>query len=348
MKILLVSPLPPPAGGIATWTETFIKFAAEKSKDVKLINTAVIGERVNNFLKINIFQEVKRTINILNQVVKENKIGNFDILHLNTSCSKYGIIRDYIIIKIVEKNKNIKIILHCHCDVYYMLKGNISKNIFHKLCKKSDEIFVLNKDSKKYISEKTLKKADIIPNFIEGKFILNGSKYINKEIKKILYVGHVIKSKGCDDILELACMFKEKKFILAGYLSEEIKAIRKPSNVIFTGEVNKESIIKFMDESDILIFPTHTEGFPNVILESMARGLPIIATNVGAIPDMIEENGGILVNVKEIEAMKNAINSLEDVNLRRKMSEWNINKVKSMYDIERVLDHIFSKYDRLV
>lgn len=344
MKILLISPLPPPAGGIASWTKAYLNSNIIKNHDVKLVNTAVQGERVKEFTKRNFADEIKRTYLILKNIKKNIKNISFDVIHLNTSCSKFGLIRDFIITNLVKKTK-VKLVVHCHCDINYMVKSNISKFIFKRLCINSDKILVLNESSKQYIKAKLSRESLIIPNFIELKDLKQESnRLFNIQIKTILYVGHVVRTKGCDDILEVARNMKDKQFIMIGYVSKEIRLINKPRNVLFLGELNKNEVIQYMYKSDLLLFPTHTEGFPNVVLEAMACGLPIVTTEVGAIPDMIEDKGGIIVPIKDVKSIIKAINRLENIDLRNSISNWNIEKVKKSYTLDKVIKDLLYQY----
>lgn len=344
MKILLISPIPPPAGGIASWTNLYLESKRAKENYVDLVSTAVLGERINNFTKLKPNEELRRLIKVLYMLKKKLSEQEFDIVHLNSPCSKLGLLRDYLCAIIVNQKK-VKFIVHYRCDVTYMLKGWIQRLLFKKLCKRSDKILVLNKVSKDYVLSKVKKESIIIPNFVEELSIEETISFnVNEELKNILFVGHIIRTKGCYEILKVAEHFTEKNFILVGHITEEFRNICIPKNVRFVGEVGKEEVKQFMLRSDIFLFPTYTEGFPNVVTEAMALGLPIIASAVGAIPDMIEDKGGILVEVGNLNQLVDAINILEHKEIREKISKWNIDKVKQTYTIDKVMENLFCEY----
>lgn len=348
MNILLVSPIPPPAGGISTWTKGYLNSYQAKKNKINIVNTAVTGNRVDNFTNKNIFDEINRTINILKEMKYKLSLNTPDVVHINTSCSKFGMIRDLACLNLI-KNSKTKIVLHCHCDTSYMVKGIVAEKVFIKICNKADKILTLNHSSYNHIKGIVGKESTIIPNFIKDEVV--NMKHINKisnEIKDILYVGHIVKTKGCYEIISVAKELPDKNFIMVGYLSNEIKSIDTPKNVKFIGEVSHDEVLKYMKECDLFLFPTHTEGFPNVVLEAMACGMPILTTNVGAIPDMIERKGGIIVEPKDINSIKTSINKLEERKVRLEMSQWNVKKVNSNYTINQVMDKIFEVYEKII
>lgn len=345
MKILLISPLPPPAGGIATWTELYINSNEVKNNYVQVVDTSVKGNRVGNFVKKSLKDEIKRTLSIYSEIKNSLSNDKFDIAHFNTSCSKLGMVRDFLCARKV-KGKVKKLIIHCHCDTSYMVNGRFAEYFFKKLCKLGDIVFCLNKASQNHIKEVASKNSIIIPNFFDVKALKNIlDKIISEKINTVIFVGHIIKTKGCDDIIVVAKQLPDITFKLIGHLSDEIKEMTYTGNVKFVGEMSKENVIKQMHAADVLLFPTHTEGFPYVVLEAMACGLPVISTPVGAIPDMIGDKGGAYISINDVNGIIKAIADIQNKDVRAAMSQWNINKVKSSYLTDVVLKRIFSLYE---
>lgn len=340
MKILLLAPIPPPQGGIGTWADVYRKSKIVKEHDVDIVNTSIIGKRMNDFSKISILDEIKRSIRIIRNTRKYTNSNNYDICHINTSCSTTGMIRDYLCMKTMKN-----IILHCHCDTNDMVKGKLGEYLLKKICKKSYQIITLNKSSYNHIYNLTNIKSIILPNFIDLKeFNFNTDIKINKELKEILYVGHVTISKGFKEIIQTALIMKDKTFYLAGSVSKDIKNEQIPSNVKILGEIPRNEVINKMLNVDLFIFPSYSEGFPNAVLEAMACGLPIVASKVGAIPDMIEDKGGLLINSKDEKMLIYAIKTIEDQNMRENMSIWNKEKVRNHYIVEVVIKQIMDIY----
>ena len=345
MKILLISPKAPPVGGIATWTEAFLNSSYIKKNDVDLINIAVTGKRKEIVYKYNILEELVRFVKILKELKKSLKNSKYHVIHINSSCSKMGLIREYLCVKMASKT-NAKLIIHFHCDMTYMIKNKIQENLVKKILNKVNKVFVLNTVSLKYVKElNETVDARIVPNFIENEKVIENDKIINKEVKNAIYVGRVSFEKGCDIIFKIADKFPKIRFKLIGQISDEFKKIEKIENVELLGEKDNQYVLEELKNADLFIFPTHTEGFPCALLEAMAQGVPIITTPVGAIPDMIEDTGGIYCQVNNEKEFECAIKKIQyDYDLKKKMSKWNVNKVLNNYTKEIVVKKILKLY----
>ncbi len=339
MEIILLSPLPPPFGGIATWTKSFIEYSKNHHHDVSVVNTALIGSRgKKENTRMSLIDELKRAGHILTRTVRMVKKKNADIVYITSSCSKNGLIRDAISIFLVRKRK---IVFHCHCDVPYQIKNNPrSVRLLRYILKKSAAVLVLNKASEQYMEQLGSNHVFIVPNFIQDEFVSEKFTVSNK-IDTMTFVGHVRKQKGVVEILEAAKTLPNITFKLVGTITDEVRGLDIPENVKMLGEKSAQDVREILSKSDVFLFPSYTEGFSIALLEAMACGLPVIASDVGANRDMLEGQGGIIVRVKNSEAIIHAIKEICEPQTRKKMSDWNLQKVRSNYTREKVLGLIF-------
>lgn len=349
MKVLLVSPLPPPVGGDSTWAKKYIEYYNQIGRRISIVNTSVIGKRAENVEDVSyVIEELKRAFGIWQNIWNELSGFKPDIVHMNTNCSPKGIIRDYIS-AVLLNIRRVPFIVHCRCNVQDQLgKSKIGKFYFRKLAAKSKAIITLNNESLNYVCSNTGTKTIIIPNFIDSKYIRTEAKSISESINTLLFVGHIRKTKGINEIFDVARVYPNKTFILAGPITKEIDEERAPSNVQMIGNQSPEQIKILLDTSDVFLFPSYTEGFSNALLEAMARGLPCIASDVGANRDMLEKKGGIIIPPKDTASIVSAINLMEKQNIRRDMSLWNIQKVKTNYSIEMVIEELRKLYTKLI
>ena len=351
LRILLVSALPPPVGGDSTWAKNYLEYATNNNIQIEHVNTSLIGKRAKTTSDaFNLFDELKRCKSIWRQINTKLRNNNFSVAHVCVNCSPKGLIRDYISVKKIAK-KNIPIIIHCHCDVEDQIKSNkIGIKYFKKIGKLAKLIFVLNKKSFKYVTTQVNTKVMVMPNFINENY-LNRKTNIAPQIKKIVFVGHIRKTKGIDELVEAAKTQTEITFLLIGpltndYSNEQTSLL--PKNIFLLGTKTPKEITKYLDESDVFVFPSYTEGFSVALLEEMSRGLPVIATNVGANEEMLENKGGIIIQEKNEKQLIEGIERIKNQKLRLEMSDWNYNKVKNEYTIKQVVQKMLNCYIEII
>lgn len=238
MKVLLVSPLPPPTGGIATWTLKYKDYCKENNVKCEIVNIALTGKRQKKSTgNRSIIDEIRRTYKIIRNLKNKVKTFHPSIVHVNSSCSTLGIFRDYVCVCLVLSQK-IPIFFQCHCNIENQIHNKIAKKILGRIVKKSTVVLTLNKKSSNYINSFNLSQALIVPNFIEDSQISNDHN-IKDKIENIIFVGHVCNDKGCREIIQVAKMFSDIKFQLVGEISDEIKTLKIGENVSLLGEKNQ-------------------------------------------------------------------------------------------------------------
>lgn len=115
-------------------------------------------------------------------------------------------------------------------------------------------------------------------------------------------------------------------------LKERVSAWGLEEKVTFHGVVGLEELRRFYSEADIFVLPSLYEPFGIVFAEAMSFGLPIIATNVGGIPELVEDGeNGLLVPPKDVNLLAGAINKLaSDAGLRERFGRRGYEKSKKL------------------
>ena len=164
----------------------------------------------------------------------------------------------------------------------------------------------------------------------------------------ILYAGLITAAKGCRTILAVARRLPEADFVLLGPVAADMDRHLHPlpPNVVLRGEIGPDDVLQHMKAGDLFLFPTRTEGFPNAVLEAMASGLPVVATRVGAIPEMVEEGkGGLLVDGADPQELVDALGFLLDKpEVRLRMGRFNHRKCREWYAYSVVAPRLTSLY----
>lgn len=350
LRILLVSPLPCSTsfGGIGIWTSRFADILKKKENlKLKIVDSVPVDSNGKDIARTkNILKKIICNIRIFKKIKKEINTFKPDVIHLNSSCTPFACIRDYWFLKTITR-KRIPCILHCRCNVKDQLNNNkVGLFFFKKNIHLASAILVLNNFSYQFINNIKNKnlKCFILPNFIQKNNVV-ATKTINKHVKNVCFVGHLVRQKGIEEIILLANEFTNLRFTLVcGYTEQYPKKSLFPKNVEITGNVSIDNVFWILDNSDVFLFPTYSEGFSNALLEAMARGLPIITTNVGANSDMLENRGGIIVDSNSNEDLKKAMRIIGDESIRKEMSMWNINKVKNSYTEDAFMNKILNIY----
>ena len=137
---------------------------------------------------------------------------------------------------------------------------------------------------------------------------------------------------------------RKTRNIIRGLVEEKGLA----SRVVFTGFV--EDVPKVMQAIDLFVLPSHREGMPRSLIEAMASGRPVVATNIrGCREEVVDELTGLLVPVEDSEALSDAIvRILLDPTLARLMGDEGRRRTEAMFDERDVIDRQVQVYQQLV
>lgn len=135
---------------------------------------------------------------------------------------------------------------------------------------------------------------------------------------------------------------------LKASLQNYVQAKNLDRVIFFTGY--RDNIAEILDAVDIFVHPSLWEGFGLAILEAMAMGKPVIATNVSAIPELVEDGmTGFLVPVKDVNSLAKAITKLSsDEDLRKKFGENAMEKWRELFSVDRMVAQTVKLYDELL
>lgn len=163
----------------------------------------------------------------------------------------------------------------------------------------------------------------------------------------LTYAGRLAPEKDIETLQSVIAMVNENRandvhWLIAGDgpLAKEMKARFNKKNVTFTGYLKPERLAHVYAASDLMVFPSATETFGNVVLESMACGTPVIGANAGGVKNIISNTkNGLLCTPKCPHEFANAIHSLlEDQDARQKMGI-----AARHYALSQSWDNIFAR-----
>lgn len=203
-------------------------------------------------------------------------------------------------------------------------------------------------DLQKHITKKTMKVlgfgniqgVDMKKFCRSDEVMANAEKLQKKDIFSFLFVGRIVRDKGINELIEAFSKLNRKypatRLILVGGYEEKLD----PLNLDTINEINTNPTIEavglkygndllaYYAVSDCFVFPSYREGFPNVVLEAGAMGLPSIVTDINGSREIIVEGvNGVIIPPKDIMAL---YNSMEHMMLDKKQREYLASNAREM------------------
>jgi len=167
---------------------------------------------------------------------------------------------------------------------------------------------------------------------------LSEKKYAKKEAYSIISIGSLDQMyKGPDTLINAIKMLKSHGLICTltwlgdGKFMQSMKdlaaSLDVQDQIFFKGNVNSEEVRENLKNSDLFVLASKTEGLPRAIIEAMAMGLPCIGTNIGGIPELLEQD--VLVEKNNAEKLALKISSiLQDESFYNKQSKRNLEETQ--------------------
>ncbi len=347
-KILIYGQMPPPQHGSNIMTLTFFKALIKLGYTVKVTNKG-FSKHIHEVNKINI-TKFFRFIFLLWKYNRDLFRFRPDLVVFFISATKIGLLSEGVFTAIT-RIFHIPYILYIHNNGHKTIygQGGVGRWIVMNVFDKAKACVVLGKIFERDISSFYKKKIYILPNGLlktPPKRDEKSDTFVN-----VLYLSNLYESKGIFTLIRavprVLAINKRIKFLVAGPwqgkdVRQEVHAYVKEKkinrNVHFLGAVYGHQKDELFQRSDIFVFPSHypLEAFGLVNLEAMQVGIPVITTNIGALPEMVlDGRTGYIIPPQKPHILAEKINLLvKDPYLRRKMGKEGQKRFKAMYSFD--------------
>mgnify|MGYP000005806997 FL=1 len=230
---------------------------------------------------------------------------------------------DAVAVSMLNRFINLPLFVKVHgTDVNENSQFPARSNLMKKWLNKANTIFCASKALATVLQDKGIEKHKLSVNY-------NG---VNPEVfypiaqkphcQHFVFVGSLIKTKGCNELLGAFIQLKEKfpkmeldilgEGPMKAILADKIVQHGLSDSIRLLGSVPLAQVAQYTRQANFLVLPSYREGVPNVLLESFASATPVIATNVGGIPEVVNDDVGLLVEAKSelslAKAMEKAMN----------------------------------------
>lgn len=171
-------------------------------------------------------------------------------------------------------------------------------------------------------------------------------------------VGRLVAIKGFDILIQTAHLLgkqlKNVHFLIVGdgqckaELADQVNALGVNKSVTFAGYQDHETVLSFVKSSDIFIMPSRYEGTPIALLEAASLGIPVIASNVGGIPELVQDQvHALLVPPDDPQSLAQAVKRIiNDKKLAETLSANAVERIKEKFNIDRQLELTWSAYQK--
>lgn len=346
-KVLMVGTAKSTGGGMWTVANGYITSQLYNKKiSLKYIPTFVVGSKLKRVL----FAFIAYIRILWDLLIRRPKI-----MHVHMA-EKGSVFRKGIAM-LFGKIFGCKIVVHMHgaeFQSWYEALEEEKKNKVTAILNRADKIIILGEYWKPFVSTIVpIDKIVVIYNAVAQK-----EKMYNPDGSTLLFLGAVGQRKGAYDLVEAFSGIADKlpeNIVLKFYgpdfekkIGRVIKDSAVSSRIEYCGWLNNVQKSDVFKETICSILPSYNEGLPMTILETMAVGIPNISTRIAAIPEVVDENNGYLINPGNQEQLKQAIiavcNSRED---RIHKSDFAYNTIKKKFNIESNIKQTLFIYKEL-
>lgn len=338
-RIAFMSSLPPPSTGEANVTQTYFESLPDQGYEVFLIDTGVREKKKmpGVFSVYNVLRFFEHFISLAKCCI-QHKPDMINLMFASRAILKFALFT------IFAKMFGVKVIGQMHdpsMDKMYSVSSRGRKKYLRFVFSLPSGWIVLGEKWYEFMLQVGVSpdKLWVIPNAVKGVFsqvVLEGRKPEETSPPCILFVGRVGVRKGVDLLLDALVDLQDEgvdfqaKIVGETYLPGDMEKYKvdfgdrlEPDRFEFIPHQENEKLIELFLQASVFVLPSRAENLPVVMLEAMACGNAVVATDVGAVSDVIKNYvNGIIIPPNDSQMISGAIvELLKDAQLRKTMGE---------------------------
>ncbi len=361
-KILFLIQLPPPVHGASLRNKFLLESRLlNLNFNISLLEIKFAND-VHDIGKLS-FKKIIKTIYLAIRLLQQ-LLKNPDLVYFNFAVKEPAFYRDALLLLIIRLFK-VKHALHIRTQgVSVASSNNKLKRLLYKYCFKKSETICLSEALSNDIKNVCNSSIHIMNNGIKdlAESYLKTKIEISNNTIKILFLSNLMRTKGIFDLLEAAknLRFNNKEFniqivgkeydIKEEEIKNKIEEFDLKEYVSILGPLYNNDKHEAFLNADIFVLPTYDEAFPGVVLEAMQFQLPVVSTNEGAIPEIVEDREtGLIIEKRNIEHLTEALSLLIDnKNLRKKMGQAGRVKFLNNYTSSKFEENMCTLFNRIL
>ncbi len=275
-----------------------------------------------------------------------------DVVHVHSS-HRFSFYRASFYVLFVKYVWRRPVILHIHGSSFddFAETDNVAiKWLQTTVFTAVDRIVVLSDYWRDVISPSVAdEKIEVLPNAVDPD---EYDPQFDRGIPHVVFVSNLIERKGVHELLAAIEALDERdityRVTIAGKgpLTNRVESLASRSeNLDYVGYVSEERKRELLSAATIFVLPAYAEGLPIAMLEGMAGGNAIVSTTVGSIPEVIDDESGILLEPGDSDGLADALDTLvSDPARARRMGRRNRSLVERQYSWDRTTDRLARIY----
>jgi len=286
------------------------------------------------------------------------------IVHLNSALSNKAFWRDAVYL-VISKLLRRKVVFQLHGgSLGAMCAKKATEFLVRFVFSMTDAVVVLASSEKRDFELRGITKGlAVIPNAVDvSQYCGSAGRVHSGKVQRLVYLGRLVREKGIFEAIEaIETLHTEGRFsdielsiAGSGPAREEIERCindrRLGSCVRLVGPVYGIDKVEFLRAADVFVLPSYQEGLPYSILESLAAGTPVIASNVGGIPDVVVDRvHGILISPRDPREIVRAVRELgQSQDALRAMSRDCVKWASEKLGLERQIEQFEELYQNML
>jgi len=350
--MLLVGPVPPPEFGVARATELMLESSTlAKHLDIYHLDTSD-RRSVANIGRLdfrNLYLGIKHVCQLAGLALRKRP----DVTLLTASQGTLGLLRDGLLV-LTSRMFRSKVVCYLRGGGYADLRatrGRLAAWTLRRICRSSARVLVLSHnlvDMAHAVHPKA--KVAVVPNGCPPAVRPDQAGGRDESHPVLLYMGKLSHKKGLSDVLRAAGKMARSvpglEFVIAGgwdppeyqqHTRRLIQDLDLSDTVRFVGPVAGDEKTDLLARAWVVVVPSHSEGQPWVILEAMSAGIPVVATDTGAIAETVADGvSGFVVPIGDTAALAERMRALlTDDELWLRMKKASLEEHRARFAVER-------------
>ena len=356
-RVLMLGPLGSLTGGMATVTANLRDSKLRRTTYLLVMNNGKVTA-ANRPLRTGLAAQLK----LLRGVHRTILHHRINLVHIH-SCALFAFWRDTLHM-VLARLLRCRVIWHLHDGTFlkFLSQGNFAKRAFIRWAlRRGSATIVLSEGSRRQLRPHAPK--------VDWRVVSNGVPLLPIQPKQenrpphFLFLGNLTRRKGAYDLIAAVELVAKRQAdcilqlaggeVVAGQQAEIEQRIRESPcsrQIRLPGLVTGSEKERVLAASDGIVLPSYAEGLPMVLLEGMAYGLPVVATRVGSVPEVVDDGvEGFLIEPGDVDSLADCMYRLAtDTNLRHRMGRAARWRVEKEFSLDNMADRILSIYNEVL